>query len=314
MSSAGRPRPWPAAGGSSWLDVLANGERTVEALAGVAGLSVANTASTCRSFARPAWSLRREGTSIHYRLAGPEVFELWRTLRTLAAGRWRGRAAGRRLPRGRDELEPVTREELARRLQDGDLVVLDVRPAAEYAASHLPGAVSIPVGELRRRLAELPADREIVAYCRGPYCAFAHEAVELLREEGFRLGGWRMAARMAGRRPGRHPHLTTDPRRSQPLPFTRSSTKAWATAPMWSSWATAGPGHRSGPRPHPVPGAGPLAAAADRLCRRDPPARRLPDRQPELAADGAQVLAPARAGSASPIAAWRTPRRSTWAG
>jgi len=80
----------------------------------------------------------------------------------------------------------VTREELARRLEDGDdLVVLDVRPAAEHAAGHLPGAVSIPVGELRRRLAELPADREVVAYCRGPYCAFAHEAVELLRDEGF---------------------------------------------------------------------------------------------------------------------------------
>jgi ArsR family transcriptional regulator len=86
----------------------------------------------------------------------------------------------------RDELEPVTRQELARRLQDGDrLVVLDVRPAAEHAAGHLPGAVSIPVAELRRRLAELPGDREIVAYCRGPYCAFAHEAVAVLREEGF---------------------------------------------------------------------------------------------------------------------------------
>jgi rhodanese-related sulfurtransferase len=82
-------------------------------------------------------------------------------------------------------LEPVTREELTRRLQDGDdLVVLDVRPAAEHAAGHLPGAVSIPVGELRRRLAELPGDREVVAYCRGPYCAFAHEAVAVLREAG----------------------------------------------------------------------------------------------------------------------------------
>ena len=86
----------------------------------------------------------------------------------------------------RDELEPVTRQELARRLEDGDrLVVLDVRPAAEHAAGHLPGAVSIPVGELRRRLQELPGDREVVAYCRGPYCAFAHEAVALLRQEGF---------------------------------------------------------------------------------------------------------------------------------
>jgi rhodanese-related sulfurtransferase len=99
-------------------------------------------------------------------------------------------ANGRRLATAyldaRDQLEPVTREELARRLQDGDpLMVLDVRPAAEHAAGHLPGAVSIPVDELRRRLTELPADREIVAYCRGPYCAFAHEAVAVLREEGF---------------------------------------------------------------------------------------------------------------------------------
>ena len=169
------------------LDVLANGERTVEALAHEAGLSVANTSQHLQILRQAGLvSSRREGTSVHYRLAAPEVFELWRTLRTLAASRL---AEVERLTAAylgsRDELEPVTREELARRLQDGDLVVLDVRPATEYAAGHLPGAVSIPVGELRRRLAELPADREIVAYCRGPYCAFAHEAVGLLREEGF---------------------------------------------------------------------------------------------------------------------------------
>jgi rhodanese-related sulfurtransferase len=169
------------------LDVLANGERTVEALAGEVGLSAAN-ASQHLQILRQAGLVagRREGTSVHYRLAAPEVFELWRTLRTLAASRL---AEVERLAAAylgaRDELEPVTREELARRLQDGDdLVVLDVRPAAEYAAGHLPGAVSIPVAELRRRLAELPAGREIVAYCRGPYCAFAHEAVAVLREAG----------------------------------------------------------------------------------------------------------------------------------
>jgi rhodanese-related sulfurtransferase len=170
------------------LDVLANGERTVEALAGEAGLTVANTSQHLQILRQAGLvSSRREGTSIHYRLAAPEVFELWRTLRTLAASRL---AEVERLAAAylgsRDELQPVSREELTRRLQDGDdLVVLDVRPAAEYAAGHLPGAVSIPVGELRRRLAELPGDREIVAYCRGPYCAFAHEAVGLLREEGF---------------------------------------------------------------------------------------------------------------------------------
>jgi rhodanese-related sulfurtransferase len=170
------------------VDVLANGERTVEALAGEVGLSVANTSQHLQILRQVGLvSSRREGTSVHYRLAGPEVFELWRTLRSLAASRL---AEVERLAvaylGGRDDLEPVTREELARRLEDGDdLVVLDVRPAAEYAAGHLPGAVSIPVGELRRRLAELPADREVIAYCRGSYCAFAHEAVELLRDEGF---------------------------------------------------------------------------------------------------------------------------------
>jgi rhodanese-related sulfurtransferase len=170
------------------LDVLANGERTVEALAGEVGLTVANTSQHLQILRQAGLvSSRREGTSIHYRLAAPEVFELWRTLRTLAASRL---AEVERLAAAylgsRDELQPVTREELTRRLQDGDnLVVLDVRPAAEYAASHLPGAVSIPFAELRWRLAELPGDREIVAYCRGPYCAFAHEAVSVLRDEGF---------------------------------------------------------------------------------------------------------------------------------
>jgi len=170
------------------VDVLVNGERTVEALASEVGLSVANTSQHLQVLRQAGLvTARRQGTSVHYRLAGPEVFQLWQALRTMAAGRL---AEVERLAAAylgaRDELEPVTRQELARRLQDGDrLVVLDVRPAAEHAAGHLPGAVSIPVAELRRRLAELPGDREIVAYCRGPYCAFAHEAVAVLREEGF---------------------------------------------------------------------------------------------------------------------------------
>jgi rhodanese-related sulfurtransferase/DNA-binding transcriptional ArsR family regulator len=170
------------------LDVLANGERTVDALAGEAALSVANASQHLQVLRQAGLVItRREGTSVHYRLAGPEVLELWRALRTLAAARL---AEVERLAAAylgaRDQLEPVSREELARRLEDGEpMVILDVRPASEHAAGHLPGAVSIPVEELRRRLAELPRDREIVAYCRGPYCAFAHEAVELLRNEGF---------------------------------------------------------------------------------------------------------------------------------
>jgi rhodanese-related sulfurtransferase len=169
------------------LDVLANGERTVEVLAGEGGLSVANASQHLQVLRRAGLvATRREGTSVHYRLAGPEVFELWRALRTLAASRL---AEVERLAAAylgaRNELEPVTRQELARRLQQGErLVVLDVRPAEEYAAGHLPGAVSIPISELRRRLAELPRDREIVAYCRGPFCAFAHDAVQVLADAG----------------------------------------------------------------------------------------------------------------------------------
>src|SRR5213592_4158615 len=141
------------------LDVLANGERTVEGLARQVGLSVANASQHLQILRQAGLvATRREGTSVHYRLAAPEVFELWRALRTLAASRL---AEVERLAAAylgaRDALEPVTRQELARRLQNGDrLVVLDVRPAAAHAAGHLPGAVSIPVGELRRRLAELP--------------------------------------------------------------------------------------------------------------------------------------------------------------
>jgi len=170
------------------LDVLANGERTVEALAAETGLSVANTSRHLQVLRQGGLvATRRAGTSVHYRLADPAVFALWRQLRRVASDRL---AAVRELAAAylghRDQLEPVTREELARRLHDGDPpVVLDVRPADEHAAGHVPGAVSIPVWELRRRLAELPLDQEIVAYCRGPFCAFAHEAVELLREHGF---------------------------------------------------------------------------------------------------------------------------------
>jgi rhodanese-related sulfurtransferase len=121
-------------------------------------------------------------------LASKEVFEFLRTLRTLAADRLAQveRLAGAYLG-NRDSLEPVTRDELARRLKRGnDIVVLDVRPPEEFAAGHLPGAVSVPLAELRRRLKELPRDKEIVAYCRGPYCAFSHVAVEILTKRGYR--------------------------------------------------------------------------------------------------------------------------------
>jgi rhodanese-related sulfurtransferase/DNA-binding transcriptional ArsR family regulator len=171
------------------LDVLANGERSVERLAAETGLSIAN-ASQHLQVLRAAGLVfrRRQGTRIHYELADPVVFDLWRNLRSVAAHR---QADVRQLADAylgaRDTLEPITRAELVRRLKrQEDLLVLDVRPSDEYAAGHLPSAVSVPLAELRRRLRELPREKEIVAYCRGPYCAFAHKAIRVLDQAGFR--------------------------------------------------------------------------------------------------------------------------------
>jgi len=170
------------------LDVLANGERGVETLAKEVELSVANTSRHLQVLKEAGLVVnRREGTSILYRLATPEVYWLWASLRSLATNRL---AEVERLVSAyvgsRDELEPVTRQDLRRRLGAGeDLLILDVRPRDEFRAGHLPGAISIPLGELLRRLDQLSQDRQVVAYCRGPYCAFAPEAVALLRSRGF---------------------------------------------------------------------------------------------------------------------------------
>ncbi|MDQ6712978.1 MAG: metalloregulator ArsR/SmtB family transcription factor [Candidatus Dormibacteraeota bacterium] len=172
------------------VDVLGNGERTVDGIASETGLSVAN-ASQHLQVLREARLVRRrrDGTRIYYTLQDLQVFELWRNLRTVAAEH---RAEVRQLAEdylgAPDTLEPVTGAELLRRLKRReDLVVLDVRPAEEFEAGHLPSAISIPLAELGRRLRELPRDREVVAYCRGPYCAFAHKAVRVLRQAGFRV-------------------------------------------------------------------------------------------------------------------------------
>jgi rhodanese-related sulfurtransferase/DNA-binding transcriptional ArsR family regulator len=171
------------------LDVLANGERTVDGLASETGLSVAN-ASQHLQVLRAAGLVhrRRDGTRIYYELSDSVVFELWRNLRRVAAQRQAevSRLADAYLG-ARESLEPVTRAELLQRLKrKEDLVILDVRPAEEYAAGHLPSAVSIPLAELRRRLRDLPREKEIVAYCRGPYCAFAHKAIRVLHQAGFK--------------------------------------------------------------------------------------------------------------------------------
>jgi rhodanese-related sulfurtransferase len=129
---------------------------------------------------------RREGVSMYYRLADESVFKMWQAVRTV------GEAQLAEIDRvvqtflqDRTRLQPMGAHELLRHLSDDQIVLLDVRPAEEYEASHLPQARSIPVTELEARLAELPADREIVAYCRGPYCVFADEAVALLRARGY---------------------------------------------------------------------------------------------------------------------------------
>jgi rhodanese-related sulfurtransferase/DNA-binding transcriptional ArsR family regulator len=171
------------------LDVLANGERSVEGLATQVGLSVANTSQHLQVLREAGLvSGRREGTSIHYRLASAEVFGFLRALRAIAASRVAevDRLADAYL--GRRDPEPaMTRKELAARLRRGDdLVVIDVRPEEEYAAGHLPGALSIPIAELAKRIRELPKNKEIVTYCRGRYCAYSHVAVDLLRKRGFR--------------------------------------------------------------------------------------------------------------------------------
>jgi rhodanese-related sulfurtransferase/predicted transcriptional regulator len=171
------------------VDVLANGERSVEGLADELDLSIANVSQHLQILRRAGLvSSRREGTFIYYRLAAPEVLTFWRSLQEIAGKRL---AEVDRLARSylgeRDGLEPVTKEELARRLRRKDgPVVLDVRPAEEYEAGHIPGAVSIPVTELRRRLHEIPKRKEIVAYCRGAYCAFAPEAVRYLQRKGYK--------------------------------------------------------------------------------------------------------------------------------
>jgi rhodanese-related sulfurtransferase/DNA-binding transcriptional ArsR family regulator len=171
------------------VDVLANGERSVEGLALETSLSVANTSQHLQVLLEVGLvRRRRDGNRIYYALRDPEVFDLWRNLRSVAAHH---RAEIARLADAylgaRDSLEPVTRAELLRRLKRGeDLIVLDVRPAEEFAAGHLPSAISIPLAELRRRLRELPRDKEIVAYCRGPYCAFAQKAVRVLHQAGVR--------------------------------------------------------------------------------------------------------------------------------
>jgi len=170
------------------LDLLSQSEKPVETLAEQAGLTVPNASNHLRELrAASLVRTRRAGQHVFYRLASPAVRELLRSLQDVAH---ENLAEVRELVgdfyQDPDGLEAVDIETLNRRVQAGDVIVLDVRPPDEYAAGHIPGAVSLPIAELEQRLRELPRDREIVAYCRGPYCLFSRQAVERLRSHGLR--------------------------------------------------------------------------------------------------------------------------------
>lgn len=166
------------------LDLLAQGERTVDALAKAADLGVTTASAHLQTLKQANLvATRREGTKVYYRLAGKDVAVLYDLVRTVAQQHLPDVEAARAAYLGPDT-DQVTREELLRRAESGDVTVLDVRPAEEYLAGHIPGALSVPLDELPDRLADLPADQELVAYCRGAYCVLAHDAVRLLTGQG----------------------------------------------------------------------------------------------------------------------------------
>jgi rhodanese-related sulfurtransferase/DNA-binding MarR family transcriptional regulator len=166
------------------LDLLSQGERSVEELARAAGLSVANASQHLQVLRRAGLvATRREGARVHYRPAGDDVVSLWLSLREVAERRLGDVERAARDYLG-EEVQAIGRAELAERLASGDVVVIDVRPRIEFEAGHIQGARSIPLEELERRLAEVPPDVEVVAYCRGRYCVFAHEAVRVLQAAG----------------------------------------------------------------------------------------------------------------------------------
>lgn len=172
------------------LERLAQGPRSVEELANATDLTVANTSRHLQLLRHARLvETERQGKRVFYRLAGDR--EVVTLLKALGAVGERNIAEIQGVMRDffceRDALEAISREELATRLKDGVVTVLDVRPEAEFSLGHLPGAINIPIGELKRRLADLPKRREIVAYCRGPYCVWSFEAVATLRAKGYRV-------------------------------------------------------------------------------------------------------------------------------
>ena len=170
------------------IDLLSQGPRTVEVLARHAGQSFANTSHHLQVLRRARLvDAEKAGLYVTYQLADPHVSRFFLDLQRLGEARLAEIEQVRRQYReARGAMESVDRDELLRRVRGGELTILDVRPAEEYRAGHVPGARSIPLAELKNRLAELPRHREVVAYCRGPYCVMAIDAVELLRKKGYR--------------------------------------------------------------------------------------------------------------------------------
>jgi len=184
------------------LDLLGQAERSVEDLAGEANLSIANASQHLQALRQAGLvEVRRDGKFSYYRLSGKEAFQTWQSIRDFAAVKV---AEVQRLSdqflHKREELKTLSIVELRRRLATGDVVLIDVRPEAEYRAGHIPGALSVPVEKLATMLRTLPHEKEIVAYCRGPFCLFSHEAVLKLKKKGFEarrlklgLPDWRFA-------------------------------------------------------------------------------------------------------------------------
>lgn len=185
-----------------FLELLAQGERSVEQLSTLTGVAVANTSQHLQKLRQAGLVLgRKQGQYVHYRLASDEVVGLMQVLGRVGEVHL---AEVERIVRlymtAKDDLEPVPAAELLDRARRGLVTVLDVRPPEEFAAGHLPGAVNIPIAELEKRLRELPRRKEVVAYCRGPYCLMSYEAVRLLRDKGLKarrleagLPEWRRA-------------------------------------------------------------------------------------------------------------------------
>ncbi|MEK7402975.1 MAG: metalloregulator ArsR/SmtB family transcription factor [Gemmatimonadota bacterium] len=170
------------------LDLLGQGEKTVEALAEHVATPIKNTSAHLRVLRQARLvETRRDGTYMYYRLADEDVFRLLRALEALGHSRLADvQGVVQLFLDGRDQLEPVTFKELRQLIRKGEVTVVDVRPSEEYEAGHIPGAISVPAATLKRRLGDIPKGREVIAYCRGRYCVYSLEAVTLLRKHGYR--------------------------------------------------------------------------------------------------------------------------------